>query len=99
MTVAMVTVTAAETPSPLILRVVLAAPCRIVPIDATVCLSYTGLGTLTLRQPTIRLASLDAIVATPPLKKIAIPVRQERATTVFDSMDFPMIQNTNPSRS
>ena len=99
MTVAMVTVTAAETPSPLFLALVLGVLCRIVPIDATVCLSYTGLGTLTLRQPTIPLASADATVATLPLKKIAIPVRQERATTVFDSMGFPMIQNTNPSRS
>jgi hypothetical protein len=99
-TVLMGTVTTTETASPLILQLVPKAPCRIVPIDVMVCLNFTGLGTLMLRQPTIQLASADATVVTPPPKKIALRVRQEAiAPTVFKCMDFPMIQNTNPSRS
>ena len=98
--VMMATVTTTETASPLILLLVPGGSCRIVPIDATVCPSCMGLGSLMLRQPTTTVELANATVVTPPPKKIALRVRQEViATTAFTCMDFQTIQNTNPSRS
>jgi hypothetical protein len=96
----MATVTMMVTDFPLILLLVPGVACRTVQIGAMVCLSFTGLGTLMLRQPTIQLASANATVVTPHSKKIALCVRQEAiAPTVFKCMDFPTIHHTNPTRS